>query len=128
MGDRANVYIQEDSKTGVYLYTHWAGSELPETVRAALVRGEGRWNDNAYLARIVFCEMVKGNEMETTSYGISSRLQDNEYPIIVLDCDQQRIGFAPEPTGGEPPIPSKWTAFRAYVSRNSADWPKGSER
>jgi len=54
MGDRANVYIREDNDHGVYLYTHWGGYELPEVVRRALARGESRWSDAPYLARIVF--------------------------------------------------------------------------
>lgn len=54
MGDRANVYIREDQTHGIYLYTHWGSSELPETVRTALARHE-RWSDTPYLARIIFC-------------------------------------------------------------------------
>jgi hypothetical protein len=43
MGDRANVFIKnsydvEKCGKGVYLYTHWGGHELAETVQAALKR------------------------------------------------------------------------------------------
>lgn len=113
MGDRANVYIKEDSERGVYLYTHWSGSELAGTVQDALKRGQGRWSDGAYLARIIFCEMVKGNEQELTGFGISTGLCDNEHAIIVVDPETQTIGLAPEPTA-DAPIPAiddtaKWT-------------------
>ena len=34
------------------------------------------------LCRIIFCEMVRGNELDTTVYGVSSYLQDNEHQLI----------------------------------------------
>ena len=39
MGDRANVKFH-DGEGVVYLYTHWRGTELPQTVRDAMVRGK----------------------------------------------------------------------------------------
>lgn len=86
MGDRANVLIED-----VYLYTHWDGSELPFVVQKALKRGDDRWGDPQFLARIVFCEMVKDDPMGTTGYGISHELGDNEYEILKLDTDAQLV-------------------------------------
>jgi hypothetical protein len=71
MGDRANIEVR-DGDESVFLYTHWSGSEAPEILRRALDRGEERWSDSSYLARIIFCEMVKGHEMELTGFGISA--------------------------------------------------------
>lgn len=104
MGDRANVFVKgcaEASKEGVYLYTHWGGSNLHRTVKTALLRGSERHNDNQYLARIVFCEMVddlKG----TTGFGISSCLHDNEHNIIILDCKGKTVAFASEKNINQP--------------------------
>jgi len=53
MGDRANVRIKDSGGT-FHLYTHWSGTELPETVRQALLRGKDRWDDEQYLSRIIF--------------------------------------------------------------------------
>ena len=86
MGDRANVHIE-----GVYLYTHWDGSELPFTVQEALKRCEDRWADGSYVARAIFCEMVKDDPMGTTGYGISHVLGDNEDEILKLDTDAQMV-------------------------------------
>lgn len=126
MGDRANVYIKDSATEGVFLYTHWGGDELPEVVREALDSdaGRGRWNDGSYLARIVFCRMVKGDEASATGYGISSRLGDNTVgrPIIVLDPDKQRIGFAAE---AQVPQPVKWQSFEEYAAAQDAKWPSG---
>ena len=95
MGDRANVHVKD---AGVLLYTHWGGTALPLTVQRALARGKGRWGDEAYLARIVFCEMVSGDEMGDTGYGISAETMmcDNEHKIIQLDSRDLMVRFMNE--------------------------------
>jgi len=89
MGDRANVLMKSD-KDGVYLYTHWQGYELPQAVQNALKRKE-RWDDEPYLTRIVFCEMIKGQESEETGYGISSYLGDGDDRIIYINTKKQTV-------------------------------------
>jgi hypothetical protein len=86
MGDRCNVYIKQ---AGVYLYSHWDGETIAVTVRNALAR-KLRWNDPAYLARIVFQEMI-GEDKAETGYGISNTIQDNGRSVITLDTDKQTI-------------------------------------
>jgi hypothetical protein len=124
MGDRANVYVKDydSSEPGVFLYTHWDGSELPETVRVALAREE-RWDDPPYLARIVFCEMIRGDRWDnTTGYGISAVLGDGGRRIVVLDPRKRTVAFANEenvrtgPYFGEIPMGE-------YVGQERADWP-----
>jgi hypothetical protein len=86
MGDRGNVQVKETaSDNGVFFYTHWSGSELPKIVAHALDRGKGRWGDTPYLSRIIFCEMVKGQEAGETGYGISTQECDQNHPLIVVD-------------------------------------------
>ena len=109
MGDRASVFIREQSDQGVYLYTHWGGYELPKDVHKALSRQQ-RWTDAPYLARIVFHEMGGGTDKET-GFGISTEMCDNEHLIIHLDCAEQRIGLSPE---GE--TPNHWWTFDRFVS------------
>lgn len=84
MGDRANIVIQEEKGGKIYLYTHWAGTELPATLQAALRRGKDRWDDESYLARIIFCEMVKGQEMTEAGYGISTYEGDNDRDACLI--------------------------------------------
>lgn len=97
MGDRASVVIQEDPSHEVFLYTHWTGSSLPACVQQALARKQ-RWEDPSYLARIVFCTMIKGHESEETGYGISATLTGGSYPLIVLDMPKQQVRFEDEDT------------------------------
>lgn len=85
MGDRGNIKIGK-----VYLYTHWGGSKIKQTLQKALARHQ-RWNDEAYLTRIIFCEMI-GNDIDgETGYGISTSIQDNNHNIIEVDVKNQKI-------------------------------------
>lgn len=111
MGDRANVKIVSKHTGTVYLYTHWSGSELPQTVQQALRRGAERWDDPAYLARIVFCEMIKGEALDgLTGYGISQECGDGEDRVITLNTDEQQVTWA-----------GKKATFRAFASMSMLD-------
>lgn len=78
----------------LYLYTHWGGYELPEVLAAAIGK-RWRWDDGAYLTRIIFCEMVQGHEKEETGFGISTYAPDNEYPWLVVDVARQVVRIVP---------------------------------
>jgi len=91
MGDRANIAIRQSDDTRVYLYTHWGGHDLPFVLRKALSK-RMRWNDPAYLARIIFCQLVNGHEEQETGFGISTMICDNDcYPILLVDSENQTI-------------------------------------
>ena len=92
MGDRSNIYVTGDS-FGVYLYGHYMGPEYISILASALKRGVSRWDDPSYLTRIIFCEMIKDDVDGTTGFGISSKLEDNEYPILMVDCDTQTVSL-----------------------------------
>ena len=104
MGDRANVVITQDYAPGnVFLYTHWGGSDLPLTVQRAL-RLKLRWNDESYLARIIFEHMTGLSDLDIglaslsgssrwLGYGIATYPPDNEWPLLVVDCKTQIVGF-----------------------------------
>lgn len=108
MGDRANVYVHHGAQPGVYLYTHWEGSELPQTVVSALQRGRPRWDDDAYLARIIFSEMIRDDIDGETGYGISAYPPDGDDRIVDVDTESQTvrlIGYGNEAMGeGYTPI------------------------
>jgi hypothetical protein len=71
MGDRGNVILTYEEGGEIYLYTHWGGSELKQTLKDALLRGRDRWDDPSYLARIIFSEMIKDNIDGNTGFGIA---------------------------------------------------------
>ena len=82
MGDRASVCVK-GNESEVYLYTHWGGYRIHESVANALAKRE-RWNDAAYLTRIIFDSMTK-LEGGTTGYGISSFHCDGQLLIVNTD-------------------------------------------
>ena len=95
MGERGNIYFVDQhrgkERLGMYMYSHWGGAVIPSVVEAALRRGREHWGDSQYLARIVFCELVKDDEMETTGYGLSTRIGDNEHAIVRVDDVDQTV-------------------------------------
>jgi hypothetical protein len=117
MGNRANVYLHHGHELGVYLYTHWAGDDLPETVRTALDRGEARWTDNQYLARIVFDEMLGDRHGEETGFGISAVLCDGARRIVDVDTAEQNVTLIVDDAR------QASETFTEYVARERADWP-----
>jgi hypothetical protein len=121
MGDRGNIFIVDNSagsvtfqgtesvaeikatlaakalggrskSTGIYFYSHWNGSDLPFVVQRALAR-KHRWDDGPYLARIIFCELVKGDESSETGFGISTGICDNSHPVVTVDPGDQTVSF-----------------------------------
>jgi len=113
MGDRANIYIKQEGRKdeGIYLYTRSGGSGLPFVLQGALKRGESRWNDESYLARIIFCEMIQTRVMDETGYGISIYPPDNEYPLLVVDCASQEVSVSDCPYNGEERKKTKFADF-----------------
>lgn len=112
MGDRANVYVHEGDEPGVYLYTHWSGHELPETVRTALARAAERWQDQPYLTRIIFDEMTLGHQGETRGYGITAVLGDGGEQLVDVDTRLQVVTLP-----GYPAV-----SFPAYVEVERQGW------
>jgi hypothetical protein len=130
MGDRGNVKVVQYDGNGVYLYTHWGGSVLPFIVRDALAK-RWRWDDPAYLARIIFCEMVKGQENEETGYGISNQPCDWNHPVIQVNPHDKTIQLVSVPwkEGDKEKVSTK-LSFEQWVSLEDGpfqQWLKENE-
>lgn len=126
MGDRANIYVHEGDRPGVYLYTHWSGTELPESVRQSLKRGEERWDDPPYLTRILFSGMVPLGDWDgLTGYGISTVLGDGDDRIVDVDTEAQVVTLR-ERYGRENVKPF---TFAEYTKPGRVLWPsEGGKR
>jgi hypothetical protein len=122
MGDRVTVAVQDQGER-VYLYGHWSGYEMPETLRVALARRE-RWDDPPYLTRIIFSTMTAGSEKDATGFGISTWPQDYEYPLLVVDCDKQEVRL--EAIGDSrycrPSAEHQPMSFETYAIRPKQTW------
>ena len=91
MGDRANILVKEDSDDGgVYLYSHWGGTELPLALQNALKK-KWRWDDCAYLTRIIFDTMSMGCHGDETGCGISARVGDGGDRILIVEVERQQV-------------------------------------
>jgi len=101
MGDRGNIVVSDGQNPPVFLYSHWTGSDLPKILQQALKRGKGRWGDTPYLTRIVFSQMIKGELLEVTGYGISTSMCDNENNILFLDDVNQVVKVLKHSWGNE---------------------------
>lgn len=103
MGDRGNVYVHDQygpklengERAGVYLYSHWTGSDLPRVVAKALDRGRDRWDDTTYLTRIIFSEITRGEDPNaTTGFGIGTYPSD-EGEFVDVDVENQTANGLP---------------------------------
>ena len=88
MGDRGNIEIRQprEGVSPIFLYTHWRGSYVNEILADALVKAShgGRTSDYTYLTRIIFQEMIDGDD-GTTGFGISvGSVDDNEHNIPLV--------------------------------------------
>jgi len=106
VGERAQVKVMMGGvEPSVYLYTHWGGLDLEAVVRHALAKRQ-RWDDPEYLTRIIFCEMVRGEERESTGFGISTSENGDIDLLITIDPLKQRLRIEDK---------SRWGAQRNEV-------------
>lgn len=94
MGSRSNIAIHfgnddHGQPQRVYLYSHWDGEAIAKHLRDACKAG-ARLNDAQYFARIVFQRML-GTDKGESGYGISPGICDNQYKVLVVNCDQDRV-------------------------------------
>jgi hypothetical protein len=98
MGDRSNIVIEE-AGARVWLYGHWMGAS--SIGHAAHGLRSDRVHDAPYLARIIFSSMVRADIDSDINYGISTRMVDNQHPIIVLDVGRTTTSVRLEDSDGE---------------------------
>ena len=99
MGDRANICFREKNGGEMYFYTHWNGYKIASVLREALERGRDRWDDEQYLARIIFSEMIKDDVLENTGFGLGTKIGDGGLDFVVdmktrnVLCEGRKIPF-----------------------------------
>ena len=97
MGDRGQVMLEYRNGKTIYLYTHWSATELAQNVREALAKKE-RWDDDEYLARIIFCQMLKNGYKtpeealnDCLSYGISTIPHSDIWREVKISLPDQTV-------------------------------------
>jgi hypothetical protein len=89
MGDRGQVKIIAQGNPDLYFYTHWGAESLPEVVANALARGRDRWTDDEYFNRIIFSEMIQGDVLSNTGYGIGFGEHGDVWLVVEINCDDR---------------------------------------
>lgn len=124
MGDRAQIEVKH-FKGSVYLYSHSGGNYTYQQLQDALNK-KWRWDEAGYFTRILFCEMVKGYEMDELGFGIDTQTHgDIEHWIPVIDCRQKKITWkkAAYNCDGEPPPEYTFEEFRKLdLKKVAAKW------
>ncbi len=120
MGDRANVVIDEEDGGTIYLYTHWGGTDLPQTLQNALKR-KWRWQDESYLARIILQEMT-GPEIRETGYGIATSPPDNGKPYLRVSTKAQTVTVDFDPVRAYHDHPNRVIPFKDYIALKDVEW------
>jgi hypothetical protein len=105
MGDRANIKFVEQNGGTMYFYTHGNGLDFMKDALKAALSKRDRWDDEQYLARIIFCEVVKDACDETTGFGLSTEIGDGEDQVIVVSVKDQTVAIGKK----------KWS-FEEFIS------------
>ena len=90
MGARTQVFIKD---SGIYLYGHWNSGHIVQDVHRALSK-KWRWNDDEYLARIIFDVMKEGNTDQECGFGIGTSLHGDIDNKVTVDCESKTVAFS----------------------------------
>ena len=115
MGDRGQVQLVSQGDPDIYLYTHWGATNLPGVVADALVRGRDRWGDDEYLNRVIFSEMIQGNVLSNTGYGIGTSLHSDTWLVVEVDHVNQKAGVKEVQYGSNSLDYDEFKASQSYV-------------
>lgn len=118
MGERGNIVITKDDNMfphPVFFYTHWSGYLVKPILQTALRRGQERWDDPQYLARIIFCEMVKGDPQGVTGFGITTAIGDSGYPLLCVNMDERTVCELDSRNDLSAKVKKKWT-FEQFIA------------
>ena len=91
MGARRNIELSYKEGGKIYFYTHWDADTLEDILKEALKKGVSRWDDESYLARIIFSNMIRNSIDELTGYGIAPYPQDEQHPTIEVDLKRKTV-------------------------------------
>ena len=93
MGVRTDVKLVYENNEKIYLYSHWDEVGYLKNVIKEVLKRKVRWDDNAYLARMIFSAMVKNDIDSETGYGLSpSSSGDSE---VEVDFRSQKVDGVP---------------------------------
>jgi hypothetical protein len=109
MGDRGNIVMQYCGDQRIYFYTHSLGSLIAQQLRKALALKQC-WDDEEYLASIVYDTLTEGLHRAGSGFSIGPTLGDNNHNLLVVNVTTQTVT---EETERGAPVKT-WT-FQEFV-------------
>lgn len=123
MGNRANFgFTAAEGEPTLFLYGHYAGYEMLNTLAQALDRARPRWNDEGYATRIAISQIVGDDWNGEYGYGLYiNQTGDNEHSVPVVNWDTQTVSLYPYFHGPfDPTVTPKFTmGLEAFIAKFS---------
>ncbi len=83
MGVRQDIKMVYGDGKKIYIYSHWfEADELKERIKKVLARKE-RWDDEGYLARMIFSGIIREDIDGETGYGLAPYKMGECKPVVV---------------------------------------------
>jgi hypothetical protein len=93
MGDRANFGFRQEDDSIIFLYGHWAGEGMLNTLATAIHKARPRWTDESYATRICISQIIGDEWNEETGWGISTTFGDNEHSVPIVNWQDQAVSL-----------------------------------
>ena len=77
----------------IFLYSEFGSISLPSLISYSLNRAKDFWDQEEYIASIIFKDMLAIDIQESTEFGLSNNIQDIESDIIFADIKKQIISI-----------------------------------
>jgi hypothetical protein len=93
MGDRANFGFRQEDDSIIFLYGHWAGEGMLNTLATAIHKARPRWTDESYATRICISQIIGDQWDQEYSWGISTTFGDNEHSVPIVNWQDQAVSL-----------------------------------
>jgi hypothetical protein len=95
MGDRATFVIEQENGQSIYLYSHWGGEGMMDTVAYGLNIARPRWGDEGYATRIFISQIIANDWKDEAGYGITTYFCDSEHSVPVINFTKGTVRLIP---------------------------------
>ena len=95
MGDRATFVFEQSDGNAIYLYGHWAGADMMDTLATALIAAMPRWDDESYATRIAISNIIDVEWKQETGWGLSTYFCDSEHSVPVVNFQTKTVRLLP---------------------------------
>jgi len=97
MGDRAAFGFRDDEGRTLWLYGHYAGDGMLETLADAVAHAQPRWDEPTYGTRMMISHMIGSDWDGEYGWGIGFDLPYCEHSVPVIDFASQEMWLYPYP-------------------------------